>query len=352
MTEYATVDGQRLPGDECAVAVDREFDCHHDLVTLGGPLDLGAHDQPVEARVANMSRPQRSMGTHTLQEFFEKWQAEDKGSVRLRWQELLKTNPSGPTYGMDRESDAVQEQSTTIGGLTTLAQMAHESPHNPFQVPARRGLFARLKRLRASEAAPFEGSAQYWDARYSSGGNSGAGSYGKLAEFKAEFLNEFVAENDIRTVVEHGCGDGAQLSLAAYPSYVGLDVSPNAINLCSQRFGADTTKSFSLLSDWGGEPVDLALSLDVIFHLVEDEVFDSYMNALFDSSSRFVVVYSSNTNAPHPAKHVRHRRFTDWVETNRPQWRLTKQIPNPYPGDGDGDDASFADFFVFGLDAS
>jgi transposase InsO family protein len=45
----------------------------------------------------NLSRPQRSIGKLTPQEFFEKWQAEDDGSVRLRWQELLKTNPSGLT---------------------------------------------------------------------------------------------------------------------------------------------------------------------------------------------------------------------------------------------------------------
>lgn len=232
-----------------------------------------------------------------------------------------------------------------------MAPMAHEDPHSSSQAPARRSMFARLKRLRGYKAAPFEGSAQYWDARYSSGGNSGAGSYGKLAEFKAEVLNEFVAENNVGTVVEHGCGDGAQLSLAAYPSYVGLDVSQNAVDLCTRRFAGDPTKTFSLASDWGGQTAELALSLDVIFHLVEDDVFDLYMRTLFDSASRFAIVYSSNTSQPHRAEHVRHRKFTDWVESNRLGWNLTNQIPNPYPGDGDGDgdDASFADFYVFTL---
>lgn len=45
----------------------------------------------------NLSRPQRALGKLTPQEFFEKWQAEDDGSVKLRWQELLETNPSGLT---------------------------------------------------------------------------------------------------------------------------------------------------------------------------------------------------------------------------------------------------------------
>jgi hypothetical protein len=39
---------------------------------------------------------------------------------------------------------------------------------------------------------------------------------------------------------------------------------------------------------------DLELSLDVIYHLVEDEVFDAYMRSLFAHAGRFVVIYSSN----------------------------------------------------------
>ena len=34
----------------------------------------------------------------------------------------------------------------------------------------------------------------YWDQRYKKGGNSGAGSYGRLAEFKAEIINKFIKE--------------------------------------------------------------------------------------------------------------------------------------------------------------
>lgn len=45
----------------------------------------------------NLSRPQRSIGKLTPQEFFEKWQQEDDGSAKLRWQELLETNPTGLT---------------------------------------------------------------------------------------------------------------------------------------------------------------------------------------------------------------------------------------------------------------
>jgi cyclopropane fatty-acyl-phospholipid synthase-like methyltransferase len=82
----------------------------------------------------------------------------------------------------------------------------------------------------------FPGSKRYWDNRYSQGDNSGAGSYGRLAEFKAEILNKFVAENNIRSVIEFGCGDGNQLMLANYPYYIGVDVSPKAIEICRKLF--------------------------------------------------------------------------------------------------------------------
>lgn len=57
----------------------------------------------------------------------------------------------------------------------------------------------------------FKGSNNYWERRYQSGKNSGAGSYSKLADFKANIINSFVLEHNITHVIEFGCGDGNQL---------------------------------------------------------------------------------------------------------------------------------------------
>lgn len=72
-------------------------------------------------------------------------------------------------------------------------------------------------------------SSEYWERRYAAGHNSGAGSYGALAEFKADVINRFVARNSVQTVIEFGCGDGAQLELADYRHYVGYDVSETVL---------------------------------------------------------------------------------------------------------------------------
>jgi SAM-dependent methyltransferase len=197
----------------------------------------------------------------------------------------------------------------------------------------------------------FPGSKDYWEQRYQSGGNSGAGSYNKLAEFKAEFLNEFVATNNVETIIEYGCGDGNQLKLAKYPRYLGVDVSGTSIAWCKKTYSADNTKEFKLLRECNEETAQLTMSLDVVYHLVEDVVFHDYMERLFSSSTRFVIVYSSNTESQRPNQppHVRHRKFTDWVELKQPKWKLIQTISNKYPYRAEDNSGSFADFYIFGV---
>jgi len=197
-------------------------------------------------------------------------------------------------------------------------------------------------------ARSFGGSADYWEKRYRTGRDSGPGSYGPLALFKAEVLNGFVRGNGIETIIEFGCGDGAQLSLARYPNYLGIDISPAAIERCKTRFSGDSTKTFAVAGSARAVQCDLALSLDVIYHLVEDSVFGAYMRELFAAARRFVIIYSSNAAIAGPEPHIRHRNFTDWVGAHEPQWRLRERIANHHPFDArDPQNTSFADFYIF-----
>ncbi len=203
----------------------------------------------------------------------------------------------------------------------------------------------RLSLLRQRVA--FGGSARYWERNYAQGGTSGAGSYDALAQGKATFLNEFVRTREVGSVIEFGCGDGNQLSLANYPSYIGLDVSRTAIQWCQQRFAADPAKSFFLydgacFTDRAAVfNADLAISLDVIYHLTEDSVFEAYMTHLFAAGMRFVIIYATDGERRGTAPHVRHRHFTPWVQTNCPDWRLLKVTRGPNPG------PDRADFFTY-----
>ena len=209
----------------------------------------------------------------------------------------------------------------------------------------------KLKQL--LKPGSFPGSVRYWEERYQKGGTSGSGSYNRLAAFKAEVLNQFVEKNNITTVIEFGCGDGNQLSLANYPQYIGLDVAPSAISLCTEKFAGDTTRSFFLYNsgaitdNHGVFRAQLSLSIDVIFHLVEDDIFENYMHHLFNAGEMYVIIYASNFNK-NQIMHEKDRNFTSWVEKNRKEWELTEKITNRYPYDpADPENTSKADFFIF-----
>jgi hypothetical protein len=223
---------------------------------------------------------------------------------------------------------------------------------NPILGPAAGAIARTPVVLELRRRFGFRDSSTYWEKRYREGKTSGVGSYGRLAAFKAEVLNDFVAKQNVQSVIEFGCGDGAQLALAKYPSYVGVDVAQGSIKICEKRFAGDTSKRFYLTNKLPADlgRFDLALSLDVVYHLVEDNIFEAYMHSLFEHAAQFVVIYSSNKEEPSGVPHVRHRLFAKWIEKKAPQWRQCGFIRNRYPEDPERPDhSSFADFYIFEL---
>ena len=195
----------------------------------------------------------------------------------------------------------------------------------------------------------FVNSEDYWKKRYESGGNSGAGSYNKLAEFKAEIINAFVEKNNIQTVIELGCGDGNQLKYFRFPAYIGFDISDFILEKCRKQFANDKNKQFLNMSDISYQKSDLTLSLDVIYHLVEDDVYGDYMNKLFDLSDKYVIIYALDAHEwGDEVAHVKARKFTDWIKTNRPNFKLIQHIPNKYPFINEKQDStSISDFYIY-----
>jgi hypothetical protein len=193
----------------------------------------------------------------------------------------------------------------------------------------------------------FPGTARYWEERYRRAGTSGIGSYGPLARAKARFINDYVRRHGIRTVVDFGAGDGNQLRLLELPQYVGLDVSPTAICRLRRDYSSDPSKRFVLCNGAAvrSDPAlhaELGLSLDVIYHLVEQETYERYLQDLFHCAQRHVIIYSSDLERPHHVSgHVRHRKFTTFVEEHFPEWRLVEVRRNPHRW------IACSDFFVF-----
>jgi SAM-dependent methyltransferase len=182
----------------------------------------------------------------------------------------------------------------------------------------------------------FPGSAKYWEHRYKHGSTSGEGSCGEQAKYKAKVINEIIKKEDIKSMLDFGCGDGDQLALIKCPNYIGLDVSKTAIYLCKRRFIDDKLKSFYLYDPehFGGDLTklksDLAISLDVIYHLVEEETFYQHLVRLFGSAKRFVIIFSTNIDNVGFLPHIKHRKFTDYVKVEFPGWKLVDVYKNPH----------------------
>ena len=186
-------------------------------------------------------------------------------------------------------------------------------------------------------------SSDYWEQRYNSRRTSGNGSYGRLAVFKAEVINSFIEEHNIESVLDFGCGDGNQASLLNCQKYIGFDVSKTAIKQCKKRFVTDVTKTFTnIIEDL--KPVNLIISCEVLFHLVEFDVFIQYLQKLFELSNKFIIIYSSNNNSedmPPTLCHIKHRKFTRIILEHFPKWSLIKSIPNKFP------EECFSDFYIY-----
>ncbi len=163
---------------------------------------------------------------------------------------------------------------------------------------------------------------QYWDTRYKKGGDSGEGSKGIRAQWKADILNNFVRKENIKSVIEFGCGDGLQLLLSDYQEYLGVDISNEALKKCRERINKENY-SFIHLDEYNNEKKELSLSLEVIFHLIDDKEYNEHINYIFNAAEKWVIIFSSNIDMETKNKHVKHRMFTRDIPYG---WKLYRSI--------------------------
>ena len=116
-----------------------------------------------------------------------------------------------------------------------------------------------------------------------------------MVGFKAKVSNHLIKENEIKTIIEWGCGNGNQLKYVNYPDYIGFDIGEIAVSHFKKIFKKDRSKALNHTVDYTNQTADFILLLNVIFHLIEDHIYIDYINGLFDSSQQYVIISSSNT---------------------------------------------------------
>lgn len=172
----------------------------------------------------------------------------------------------------------------------------------------------------------------YWEKRYSTGGNSGAGSYGEHAAYKASVVNRLIEQHGIHSILELGCGDGNQLGLLEAERYVGVDISRAAVDRCRNAYAHDHSKQFMIYAprehlDLG--MFDMTLSLEVLMHVIDEADYVATVEKLFAHSSNLVVIL-----APlfpllkyERGSHERHRELMPYLRND--DFELVEQIIHP-----------------------
>jgi SAM-dependent methyltransferase len=114
-----------------------------------------------------------------------------------------------------------------------------------------------------------------WGVDAQGKGTSGAGSSLEATKVYRTFLQDFLARNRIRSVVDAGCGDWEFSQAIDWTGidYLGLDIVPSVIAANKRRFGAAKVR-FAVADIVRDElpPADLLLVKDVLQHLSNADV--------------------------------------------------------------------------------
>jgi SAM-dependent methyltransferase len=180
-------------------------------------------------------------------------------------------------------------------------------------------------------------SKSFWENRYRNNGNSGLGSYGDEANFKASYINNLIKKESIKTITDLGCGDGNQISLlSGFEKYYGYDFSDTAL---IKSKNINKGEEYEFINNISDLPVsDMSMSLDVIYHIVEDDIYNEYLSNLFRLGSKYVLIYSTDVDIPQVSEHIKSRSFTNWVNDNNVNYELKEvsQYPKKLEANGVG----------------
>ena len=133
-------------------------------------------------------------------------------------------------------------------------------------------------------------SKDFWEERYI-GGDSGYGSYGSQANLKLKLLRENIPSEEIKSIVDIGCGDfyfGSRMAgLFPNASYVGIDqakiIVDRNISIFNSRFKFIVGEDIK-------DQADLILCIDVLLHVLDKDQERELLLNLKDKWKKYLVI--------------------------------------------------------------
>lgn len=134
----------------------------------------------------------------------------------------------------------------------------------------------------------------YWDNRYASGGNSGLGSIGKHKEWKWNTLNNNI--ENITNIIDVGCGDLSFMDNHTIENYTGIDISNTIIEANKTKHPEWKFICSSADKRISGLKGDVVFCHDVLFHIVDDEVYNNIILNLIEYSNKYISIFTWHKN--------------------------------------------------------
>lgn len=169
---------------------------------------------------------------------------------------------------------------------------------------------------------------EYWEHRYAKFGDSGDGSKGSNYEFKRDYINNIIKKYNIKSIVDFGCGDGKQIKELIVDEYYGIDVASSAVNMCRQLYAHKRLYRFDTSEDANLKTYDLAMSIDVIYHITDYNDYINYLRKLF-SCSKYVLLYANYGMRDSNADHIVARNNLEEIERLNLCRKLIEKQPHP-----------------------
>ena len=108
----------------------------------------------------------------------------------------------------------------------------------------------------------------------------------------------------------------------------------------------DKNKQFYLCENFVlNDSYDLAISCDVLYHLIDLKIWKNYLSNLFSYSNKYIIIYASNDKDY--GSHCLARNFTEYINKKFPTWKLIKKLKTSKFSDSNNKNTSISDFFIY-----
>jgi SAM-dependent methyltransferase len=158
----------------------------------------------------------------------------------------------------------------------------------------------RLRSLpRAFRRTAFD-NRRFWNQRYIENPEkgSGPGSRGEILLLKSKLIQSVIAENDIETVLDIGCGDIAPLREIELGHYLGVDISDVIVEKNRRLKPQWQFVCADLTGDHCPPSADLVLCLDVLIHQKKKQSYLAILSKTLSCTKKVALISGYSKGDP------------------------------------------------------